>query len=116
MTFIMGLKQQKHLEKRTWQILNCEDDVNCGIIAFCDKGSFLTGNGLLLQRKMQEEVEEIRKNLRLELDIQRLKQEEELMALRVSSPMHSTNLHHFIVIHRGVDIMSLDCCPILTSP
>jgi hypothetical protein len=85
MTFIMGFKQQKHFEKRKWLIINCEDDVNCGIIAFCDKGSFLTGNGLLLQRKMQKDVQDVRNNIRIELNIDRVKQKEELMALRVSS-------------------------------
>jgi hypothetical protein len=58
MTFIMRFKQQKHLQKRKWEIINCEDDVKCGNIAFCDKRSLLTGNGLLLQRALQKEMDE----------------------------------------------------------
>jgi hypothetical protein len=115
MTFIMGFKQQKYLEKRKWQIINFENDVNCGIIAFCDKRSFLTSNALLLQRKMQREVEEIKNKMRVNLGLQRMKQKEDLMALKVSFLTRSSNLHHFTVIHRGDDIMSLVCCPILTS-
>jgi (p)ppGpp synthase/HD superfamily hydrolase len=97
----MGFKQQKHTEKRKWQIIKFEDNVNCGIIAFCDKRSFLTSTGFLLQRKMQKDVQDIRSNLRRELDIDRVKQEEELMALRVSSQcavQTCTILHPPIVV------------------
>jgi hypothetical protein len=109
MTFIIGFKQQKHLEKRNCKTINFENDVNCGIIAFCDKRSFLTGNGLSLQRNMEMEVRDLRHKMRTELDIEQIRQKVELMVLKVSSTTPSSNLHLFTPIHRGVDI----CCPIL---
>jgi hypothetical protein len=63
---------------------------------------------------MQREVQEIKAKMRVNLDVERIKQKEELMALKVSSLTRSSNLHHFTFIHRG-DIMSLVCCLILTS-
>jgi hypothetical protein len=110
----MGFKQQKHLEKRKWQIINCEDHVDCGIVAFCDKRSFLTSNVLLLQRDVRADVTNIKKKMREEMQLERTIQKEELRALKVSSQIRSSNLHHFRVIHRGVDIMSIVCCPIIT--
>jgi hypothetical protein len=88
--------------------------VNCGIIAFCDKISFLTGNVLLLQREMRMEINEIKMAMREELRNERLKNRHQLLMMKVSSLTRTSNLHQFTLIHRGVDIMSLDCCVIFT--
>jgi hypothetical protein len=50
-----------------------------------DKRSFLTRNGLLLQRDMQKEVRDLKKEMRLELQLERERQRRDLMALKVSS-------------------------------
>jgi hypothetical protein len=52
---------------------------------------------------MQKKVSELRSKLRLELDLARIKQKEEIIALKVSSPTRSSNLHHFTRIHHGAD-------------
>jgi hypothetical protein len=110
-----GIQTAETLIEKEVQIINWEGNVNCCIIALCDKSSFLTGNALLLQRDMQKNLTEIKSKMRLELDLERIKQKEELIALKVSSPIRSSNLHHFTAIHIGVDIISLAYCPIFTS-
>jgi hypothetical protein len=45
------------------------------------------------------------------LEIVRKENRDELLMMKVSSPTRSSNLHHFTVIHHGVDIMSSDRCP-----
>jgi hypothetical protein len=104
----MKFKQQKHLHKREWQIINCEHDVNCGIISFWYKISFLTCNVSLLQRGIGKELQDVKKIMKENLEIIRKENREDLLMMKVSSPTRSSNLHHFTVIHHGVDIMSSD--------
>jgi len=73
--------------------------VNCGIIVFCDKRSLLTSNGLLLQRAMQKDIKKIREDLHKELHTERVKQKEELLALKVSSPTRCSHIHNLFPPH-----------------
>jgi hypothetical protein len=111
-TLSMRFKQQKHSEKK-WKIINFEDDVNCGIIDFCDKISFLTGNVLLLQGNIRWEITQIMMVMGQEQRGERYKNKREFEMMKVSSLTRTSNLHHFTLIHRGVDIMS-DCCALFT--
>jgi hypothetical protein len=86
MTFIIRFKQQKYLDIRKWQIINFENDVTLVIIASCDKRSFLTRNGLLLQNDMRKEISGIREMMKVELELEREKRRQELLAMRVSPP------------------------------
>jgi hypothetical protein len=82
-----GIQTTKILREKAGQMINCEDDVNCGVIAFCDKRRFLTSNVFfLLQKTMGKELADIRNKMKIELDCQRAQQKEELLSLRVSSP------------------------------
>jgi hypothetical protein len=89
--------------------------VNCGIIAFCDKISFLTGHVLVLQRDMRVEIETMKKAMKEEIENERIENRKQLLMMQVSSLSRTSNLHDFTLIHRGVDIMSSDCCAICTS-
>jgi hypothetical protein len=71
---------------------------------------------LLLQRDMTKDVKEIKEKMRVEMEVAREKRKSEYMALKVSSPTHSSNLYHFRAIHRGVNFMPSLCCPIFTPP
>jgi hypothetical protein len=67
--------------------------VNCGIIAFCDKISFLTGIVLLFQRRMRTEVEELKRMMIEELEFQREGCMMKILMMKVSTQTGSPSWH-----------------------
>ena len=71
--------------------------------AIQSKRSFLTCNGLLLQRYMQKDVKHMKEVMKEELQVQREIRRHELLAMKVRPLTHS-------VIKHNLTLLSLDIC------
>jgi hypothetical protein len=73
------------------------------------KRSLLTGNGLLLQTAIQQELVNMKINIHRELQHEKFWLKHDLEMIKVSTHNSRSNMHLFTPTHCGVDIMPPVC-------